>query len=192
VNDDALLARQAGLQRDAEEFVRGLGLVELLGRAGRVVPLGSAATGLMVWRDVDFGVDASGLTAGGAWETLRPLLPRCSSLRYDDDRRDRRHYFVLRIDGWKVDVSLWADGMPAEVEAFQAGLIARLEPETRLVVLRLKDFWRRRPEYPETVGAWQIYDAVLNHDVATLDGLDAYLAARGFPTRPGDRAPGPA
>jgi len=183
VNDDALLLRQAGLQRDAATFVRELGLIEMLGRAGRVLQLGSAVTGLMVWRDVDFGVDAPGLAADAAWETMRPVLPRCSSLHYTDDHEERRHYFVMRIEGWKVDVSLWFAGMPPAVEAFQAELATRLTQESRLAILRLKDFWHRLPHYPEIVGAWEIYDAVLNHEVRTLDELDAFLAARRLPTR---------
>lgn len=183
MDDDALLARQADLQREAEVFVRELGLVELLGRAGRVVQLGSAVTGLMVWRDVDFGVDAPGLTGDAAWETLRPVLGRCSSLRYAHDDDDRRHYFVMRIDGWKVDVSLWFVGMPPAVETFQAELPARLTPESRLTILRLKDVWHHLPQYPDVVSAWEIYDAVLNHGVRKLDELDSYLAACGLPTR---------
>ena len=67
VNDHALLVRQSDLQREAATFVRELGLIEMLGSAGRVLQLGSAVTGLMVWRDVDFGVDAPGLTADAAW-----------------------------------------------------------------------------------------------------------------------------
>jgi hypothetical protein len=183
VDDDDLLARQAELQREAAAFVDGIGLLELLSRAGRVVPLGSAVTGLMVWRDLDFGVDAPGLTSDGAWETLRPLLGRTSSLRYLDDREDRRHYFVMRIDGWKVDLSLWSAGMPREVESFQSALIGRLTEELRITLLRLKEVWCSLPAYPEVVSAWQIYDAVLNHNVWTLDQLDAYLSARSLPTR---------
>jgi len=183
VDDEALLARQADLQREADAFVCGLGLVELLGRAGRVVQLGSAVTGLMVWRDVDFGVEAPGLTAEAVWETMRPVLHRCSSLHYEDDHEERRHYFVMRIDGWKVDVSLWFVRMPPAVEAFQVELPARLTPGSRLAILRLKEVWHRRPHYPDVVSAWEIYDAVLNHGVRTLDELDAFLAARGLPTR---------
>lgn len=183
MDDRALLARQAELQREAAAFVGDLGLLELLGRAGRVVPLGSAVTGLMVWRDLDFGVDAPGLTSSAAWATLHPLLGRCSSLRYLEDRDDRRHYFVMRVDDWKIDVALWSAGMASEVEAFQAGLTARLTDELRISILRLKDAWCSSPVYPEIVSAWQIYDAVLNEDVRTLDELDVFLAARGFPTR---------
>jgi hypothetical protein len=183
VNDHVLLVRQADLQRDAATLVRELALIEMLGRAGRVVQLGSAVTGRMVWRDVDFGVDAPGLTAERAWETMRPLLGRCTSLHYENDGEERRHYFVMRIAGWKVDVSLWFAGLPPAVEAFQAELPARLTPESRLAILRLKDFWHRLPHYPDVVSAWEIYDAVLNHEVRTLDEFDAFLAARGLPTR---------
>ena len=182
MDDEALLERQARLQREAEAFVRELGLIELLGRAGRVVQLGSTVTGLMVWRDVDFGVDAPGLTAAAAWETMRPVLGRCSSLHYEDDRDERRHYFVMRIEGWKVDVSLWFVGMPPGVEAFQSELPARLTEESRLTILRLKDAWHRLPHYPDVVSAWEIYAAVLDHGVRTLGEPDAFLAARGLPT----------
>lgn len=185
MDDESLLDRQAALQREARDIVERLSLVGILGRAGRVVPLGSAVTGLMVWRDLDFGVGGSGLTSEAAWETVRPLLPRCSALRYDDDREERRHYYVLRIDGWKIDLSLWSDGVPAAVEAFQADLTARLTHALRLTVLRLKEAWHSLPAYPEVVSAWQIYDAVLEHDVQTLAELDAYLATRGFPTLEG-------
>jgi hypothetical protein len=183
VNNDALLARQTELQREASTFVRDLGLLEVLGRAGRVLQLGSTVTGLMVGRDVDFGVDARGLSADAAWETMRPVLHRFSSLHYEHEHGERRHYFVMRIDGWKVDVSLWFAGVPPAVEAFQAELPARLTPESRLVILRLKDCWHRLAPYPEIVSAWEIYDAVLNHGVRTLDELDAFLAGRGLPTR---------
>jgi hypothetical protein len=183
VNDEALLEREAELEREAAAVVDDLRLAEVLGRAGRVVQLGSSATGLMVWRDLDFGVDAPGLTADAAWETMRPLLARCQSLRYLHDEDDGRHHFVMHIGNWKVDVSLWPAGMPPGVETFQADLIARLDDSLRVTLLRLKTAWCSSPLYPEVLSAWQIYDAVLNHGVRTLDALDGYLRARGLPTR---------
>ena len=90
VNDEALIARQAELQREAATLIDRLDLIGVLGRAGPVVQVGSFVTGLMVWRDIDFGVAAPGLTSEAAWETMRPLLGRCSSLRYLDDRDEHR------------------------------------------------------------------------------------------------------
>jgi hypothetical protein len=89
--------------------------------------------------------------------------------------------FVMSIEGWKVDVSMWFSGVPPAVEDFQIELPARLTQQSRLTILRLKDSWYRLPHYPDVVSAWEIYDAVLNYDVRTLDELDDLLAVRGLP-----------
>jgi hypothetical protein len=157
--------------------------MNLLGAVGRVIPAGSFVTGLMVWRDVDFGVDAAGLGEREAWETMWPLVSIATAVRYKDDRDDRRHYFVLVVEGWKLDVPFWTDGAPPVVERFQSELQSRLDQELRLTILRLKDHWHREPSYPETVGGFEIYDAVLNHGVRTLEELDHYLSERALPPR---------
>lgn len=188
MDDDSLLARQTALQHEAVEFGRELGLEEMLARVGRAYPLGSSVTGLMVWRDLDYGVDAIGLTRDVAFATMLPLLARSRTALYEDDSTLDRHYFVVRIAAgggseWKLDVSFFRAGIPAGVLEFQHSLPARLTDQTRLAILRLKDSWHREATYPEPVGAYEIYEAVLDHGVRTLPELDGYLRARGLPTR---------
>ena len=148
-----------------------------------MIPLGSAVSGLMVWRDVDFGVDSPGLDVDVAWRALLPLItaPECTSLDYEN--KPDYLYFVLRVDGWKLDVTLWTDGVPEGVEPWQDALLRRLDEETRLAILRLKEAWHILPAYPYTVGGYEICVAVLDHGVRTLDELDSYLAERGLPSR---------
>jgi hypothetical protein len=153
-----------------------------------VLPLGSVVSGLMVWRDVDFGVEAPGLAVDSAWSAVLPLLtaPQCTALDYANERGgpgESRFYFVVRLDGWKLDLSIWTNGVPEGVEAWQESLAGRLNGDTRLTILRLKDAWHRLPPYPYTVGGYEICVAVLDHGVRTLDELDAYLAQRSLPTR---------
>ena len=136
----------------------------------------------MVWRDLDYGVDAPGCTSPSAWKALEPLLVDCDRLDYERVAAEGRLYFVLRLDGWKLDVSIWTAGMPPFVEEFQRRLLERLDDETRLTLLTLKDAWRRSPRYPEEISAFQIYDAVLEHRVRTTDELDAYARERRLPT----------
>jgi hypothetical protein len=183
-----LVERQRALQREATEVARDLRVEETLARAGRVVAVGSFVTGLMVWRDLDFVVDASGLTTGAAFEVLHPLLARSRAAHYENDPELRRHYFVLRIPWrgdreWKLDVSLFLAGIPPDLDASQDELRARLTDETRATILMLKDAWYTEAAYPEVVGGFEIYDAVLNSGVRTLDQLDAYLRERRLPTR---------
>ena len=186
-SDTELLERQRALQEEALRFASELGIAESLGRLGRVIPVGSVVTGLMVWRDVDFTVDAPGVAAAEVWDAVSPLLARCQSLNYTDETGDRvaetapyeRHYFVFRIDGWKLDVTVWTSGAPEGVERYQRELPERLDGETRLAILRLKDAWHTRPEYPEVVGGFEIYEAVLVHGVRTPEQLEQHLFLRG-------------
>ena len=183
-SDEELLARQELLQAEARRFAADHGVEELLAPLGRVISVGSAVTGLMVWRDLDYTVDAAGTTAAAVWEALRPLLPRCRRLLYADETGDRvaetapyeRHYFVFRIDDWKLDITIWTNGAPVDVERYQRELVSRMDDEARLAILRLKDAWHTRPEYPEVIGAFEIYEAVLEHGIRTPEELERYLA----------------
>jgi len=73
-------------------------------------------TGLMARRDIDFGVDGSGLSSDLAWEAVGPLLRRCSELRDLDDRDARRERAALeagvrlrRISGLPLDARTVAE-----------------------------------------------------------------------------------
>ena len=179
LSDDELLARQAALQAEARAFLATHRIEERLALAGSVLLVGSYTTGLMVWRDLDVCVDARGLDREGAWHLVRPLVHAADRVHYErfEEQDDRRHYFVLRLEGWKLDLSLFTAGIPPEVEAFQERLLRRLDDEMRLLLLRLKEAWWTRPEYPEVVSAFEIYEAVLN-GVRTEDALADELRRR--------------
>jgi hypothetical protein len=180
--DAELLERQAALQAEAQDFVAEHGIERLLERLGRVIPVGSAVTGLMVWRDLDYMVDAPGAAVGEVWDGLRPLLHACQQLVYADETGElageaapfERHYFVLRLAGWKLDISVWTNGSPAQVERDQEKL-RELDASTRLAILRIKDARYERPDYPEVVGGFEVYEAVLEHGVRTAEEFEMYL-----------------
>lgn len=137
-----LLERQDALQAEARQVVAELDLVALLGRAGRPEQIGSAVSGLMVWRDLDLSVVCGTLTREGAFETMYPLLTGARVLRAEyrnetgrhapaELRGDERHYFVLHYltaggHEWKIDVSLWLGDAPRDDLAFLERLRVRL------------------------------------------------------------------
>ena len=146
-----------------------------------MVLVGSYATGLMVWRDLDVCADARDLGRAAAWELVRPLVLAAARVRYEylEEPDDRRHYFVLHLGGWKLDLSLFTAGIPPEVTAFQTELLARLDDETRLAILRLKELWHTRPEYPYVVGGFEICEAVLD-GIRTPEELEQRFRDRGL------------
>jgi hypothetical protein len=188
LRDDELLERAAALRVEGRDFLDRHAVEARLAQAGPVQLVGSLVTGLMVWRDVDVCVDTRDLERPAAWELVLPLVRAAERVRYEhlDARDDRRHYFVLAVDGWKLDISLFTNGIPPEVGEFQRDLLGRLDDDLRVVILRLKELWHLRPEYPEVVGGYEICSAVLA-GARTPRELDAYLAEREI-LRPPPRA----
>jgi hypothetical protein len=128
------------------------------------------------------GPHARTARAREVWDELRPLLHACQRLAYTDETGElageaapfERHYFVFRLAGWKLDISVWTNGSPEEVERHQEKL-RELDASTRLAILRIKDARHRRPDYPEVVGGLEVYEAVLEHGVRTAEEFEMYL-----------------
>ncbi len=135
----------------------------------------------MVWRDLDVCVDARGLGRVEAWALVEPFVLAADRVRYEqlEEPDDRRHYFVLRLGSWKLDLSLFTAGIPPGVKTFQADLLSRLDAETRLAILRLKELWHTRPEYPDLVGGFEICEAVLD-GLRTPEELEQRFRDRGL------------
>lgn len=150
----------------------------------------------MVWRDLDVSVLTPGLTAEQALRLPTPLLsrPDITSARYlnqtgrftpEGKPRNARFFFMVFYEpegghAWKVDISFWLDDSRDE-EACTRRLCERVDDDTRLTILWLKDRAFQTPHYRVSVHSTDIYDAVLEHGVRTPEALDAYLVERGKP-----------
>jgi hypothetical protein len=62
-----------------------------------------------------------------------------------------------------------------------AALRARLAGADRPAVLRVKDAVCRRPTYRRDVSSMDVYAAVIDHAVRTVEQFDAWSASRGQP-----------
>jgi hypothetical protein len=192
-----LLSRQDALQQEARQIVETLGLHERLGQAGQVSEHGSSISGLMAWRDIDFGVTSPGLTTERAFEIMLPLLqhPQTARVRYQNetgprtfmgDQRNERLFFMVYYDHtdgetWKIDIAFWLWPEPRGESHAATAIRDRLTGETRVAILWIKDLWHGLAAYPSVVGSVDIYTAVLDHGVRTPGEFDAYLAERGKP-----------
>lgn len=190
---DDLLRRQDDLQSEAAGLRADLALETVLARHGRVMGVGSATLGLMVWRDLDLTVVCPALDAGGVADT-GALLGRHAQVREvcfrndtGDWNTDPRYpdglYLGLQCRSpagqrWKVDV--WFVDEPARQPdlAHVRDLPARLTDETRAAILLVKDAWVGRPEYGNGVSSWDIYAAVLDDGVRTPDDFEAWTHRR--------------
>ena len=198
--DEDLLARQSALQQEAREVLAGLDLAALVAGTGSLLVTGSFVSGLMCWPEVDVMVHVgSGFSPPDVMSLLAWIVsrPGVTGLDYRDERgprcvtgqvRDERYHVPITVDRdggpWQVDLTLWLHDPHHNVTRWHEDLRERITAEQRLAVLRIKDVWHRRPEYPDQVGGLDIYAAVLEDGVRTPEQFAAWLARREPPAAP--------
>ena len=190
-----LLDRQRALQVEAEQVARDIKLMELAKPLGDPILVGSAALGLMVWRDLDVTVvcprlDIDAVVQVGSRLALHPRMREVvfrndtgawntnTNPTYPDGLYLGLSYRSAGGDDWKSDI--WFVDEPdrqPDLEHIKT-LPSRLTGETRLAILRVKSAWASRPEYPSVVRSFDIYTAVLDGGVRSPDDFAAWLAQR--------------
>jgi hypothetical protein len=195
--DQELLTRQAALQAEAAQVLAELDLARLFGDVGPVLVVGSYLSGLMCWRELDVCLLAgASYTPSDVLEALKRVveLPGFAGLSYRDERGERcptgqavdeRYHVPFDLDAgrgrWRIDLSVWLRDLHGHVADWHTKLGDTITDEQRLAVLWIKDVWHRLPSYPDEVGGWEIYTAVLRDGVRTPEQFARWLAANGFP-----------
>lgn len=175
-------------------MISELGLLTGFASYNPVLITGSFVSGLMVWRDLD--VMLLGGPQLSPTEVLTAIsglvaLPGLVGFRYADERgqrsptgesRDERYHVPMtyvRPSGiWRLDLTFWLHDPHENVAAWHEVLRDSLTFQERVDILGIKDVWHRRPEYPEAVSGFEIYTAVLDHGVHTLQQFEIWLAAK--------------
>jgi hypothetical protein len=192
-----LLARQAALQAEAADVLAELDLGSLFGDVGPVLVMGSYVSGLMCWRDLDIGLLAGvEFSPSDVLDLLKQVaeLPGFVGFTYRDERgercptgeaRDERYHVPFDLDAgqgrWRIDLSVWLRDLHGHVAAWHEELRETISDEQRLAMLRIKDVWHRLSSYPDQVGGWEVYNAVLGDGVRAPEEFGRWLTANGFP-----------
>lgn len=188
----ALVERQQRLQDEAVALRAELGIDAILGAVGEPVVVGSAALGLMTWRDLDITVVCDRLDRGAVLAVAQAIgmLPGVHAVQFRNDtgrwNTDPGYPDGLFLgvgctarsgDAWSLDI--WFVDEPDRQPdlADIASLPARLDDEMRLAILTIKTAWCDQPAYGSEITGHQIYAAVLDHGVRTIDEFEAHRSS---------------
>jgi hypothetical protein len=193
--DEDLATRRSALRSEARGLLDELDRCGIFTGLGPLMATGSYVSDLMCWRDLDVG-----LVVGADYspnEVLQLLsrvveLPGVVGFDYRDERfarsptgevRDERYHVPVFLDRggstWRVDVTLWLHDPHENVTEWHEALRETITDEQRAAVLRIKDVWHRLPTYPDQVGGFEIYTAVIHDGVRSPEQFRGWLAERG-------------
>lgn len=183
-----LLAVDERLRAEADALLQERGLQQLIEEYAPVHITGSYTLHLMVWRDLDLAMEAPTISVPEFFDLGKRITMLLSPLKmfftnnrdHDGSRYPRGLYWGIRLGdvrrgAWKID--LWAfdsDECRAKVRECDA-LKRRLNDENRLTILRLKSQLWDTAQYRDTITSQDIYEAVLDGGVDTLDGFFKHL-----------------
>jgi hypothetical protein len=175
------------LKREATDLLNETGLLTILGEYGVVHVTGSYSYDVMTWRDIDICLEVEQVELPPVFNLGREIasLPNVASMYF-------RNEFVLKTPGnptavfwcidfvlpndvqWKVDVLIsTADHVKPIVEQ-GARLTTRLTARERETVLEIKGVLSQQPEYRREFRSSDIYAAVLDHGVASVEEWHAW------------------
>ena len=181
--DRALLALSRANQRAAWRLIERLDVVGAWSRTGAEARLvESLRTGLLMTHlDVDFHVYSPTVSVGASFAAVAEIASHegvsdvgFRNLLATEEQCLEWHLRVADEEGrtWQLDLIHMPSGSPFDgfFERVADRIRARLTPETRMAVLRLK---HSVPEGMKVAGV-EIYRAVLDGDVRTWDELMAW------------------
>jgi hypothetical protein len=186
-----LFKLQEELQAEAEAVHKHLNL-EKLEELGKPVKVGSAALGLMVRRDLDITVICPVLdeTATNSIARIGGELIRHPRVRLVTMRDDTGHWNVdpgypdglylgvkyrsLQGKDWNLDI--WFVDEPDRQPdlAHLKAIPEKLTPEARLAILAIKQAWTKHAGYGSVVSSYDVYTAVLEHDVRSPEQFEQW------------------
>lgn len=173
------------LQKEANEILSDLQLVELLKKYGRLKIVGSLALGLMSWKDIDLLVETKP-SYNDCLEVVNYLfkIKKVYNLHLQDFRKsvfiDRPKGIYIGIkylngktkdDLWKIDVWFMETSKTEQTLDF---VKENLTNDTRKIILEIKNEIRKKA-WGKKISGLDVYKAVLSHEVKTLEEFKQYL-----------------
>ena len=183
-----LLLLDKQIHEEADELLEKKGLLKILGQYGIPLVTGSYSLGLMTWRDLDIYLENDDLDEkdffrlGG--EIVSSFNPVKMSFRNErlakTEGLPRGLYWGIylgneRKGAWKIDV--WALDKKECMQGLQfcADIANKLTPVSRIKILEIKSQCWHDPQYRKSFTSNDIYTAVLEKNVNSIDEFRSYL-----------------
>ena len=198
MTDEELLKQASDLRAEANRLLYDEGLFRLINSVGPACVIGSFALDLMTWPDIDISVQLPHEKDIATFFDLgREIAPRFQATRMSFSNMFIRPdvpfeyglYWGMRLlyggRTWKID--LWGYGeeaYQANFEAFEK-LRGQLQDADRMAILRIKNEVCQRAEYRSEILSIDVYEAVAQHRVHTIEEFDEWLLRRAVRAKAG-------
>lgn len=188
---DDLSKKQDVLQKEALKQIDELQLGKVLSPFGEVVIVGSVATGLMTWPDIDIEVIGGKFPSKKDFSNLKKALSTkgVSDVSFIDNRDSAASHLpaglymgckrqvgtaIWKIDMWFIEAN---SQKSARKDIFW--IMDALTPEKKKIILSIKSQISHNPKYRKSIFSTDIYKAVFEEGISSFDEFEEYLRKSG-------------
>lgn len=195
-----ILDKSKKIQKEAQDVLKTLDLINLLSSYGKPEVIGSVALELMTWRDIDIEVVVENLSHNILAEVVSNLLKKSfrrldfavidNRVRFGQNSKTPKSLYIgMKYFGddipndqllganpniWKIDIHFLLE-QDSQGKQKTNEIRKKLTKDNRKIILEIKDQVAMNPKYRKEVFSVDIYQAVLDENVKNLKGFKEYL-----------------
>ena len=179
------------IKEEAGKLLYEKGLLAILNNYGLVHITGSYALDLMTWRDLDIYIATNTITEAQFFELGAAINCKFNPVKmsYRNERIQRSEglppglywgvYFGNeRKDAWKIDIWAMDEKECKRRIQYCDDLAARINDSAKQAILAIKSACWTDPEYRRSYAGKDIYEAVLDNKIRTIEEFRGFLKTK--------------
>lgn len=186
-----LILQQNKLQKEGNNILEKLQLLQFLSKYGKPIITGSLATGLMTWRDIDIELVDETKLSQNIFDTVSYLfgIDNIKNIQLNNNIGGRIRannpdglYLGFQYQDqelWKIDIWFIHNEKQHSGKDDVLWLKNNIDEEKRKSILIIKNQIAVHPKYRKTIFSTDIYDAVLKENIMSYEGFIEYINSKG-------------
>ena len=179
------------IKDEADDILYGQELFAILSKYGVPCITGSYALNLMTWRDLDIYIQKDNINEAEFFQLGAEVNKRYHPVKmsYRNERITQTKGLPVglywgvylgneRKGAWKIDIWAVNENECRQLVKFCDDIAVKLTPSTTQIILTIKSNCWQDPEYRRSYTSSDIYEAVLDKGITTLEEFKAYLKAK--------------
>jgi hypothetical protein len=168
-------------QEQANRLLHEFGLLSKLNEYGKTHIIGSCKMNLMAWNDLDIDVENNTITISSIHELLKYIIDVFKPIWFEGKQEimDGKKCFFIGFETevlgelWNVDIWFLDKTEIEKCEKYCNEIIRRTKDDEILqnIIIEMKRELRSRGMYSSVYGSVDVYDAVLNRKIYSVDEM---------------------
>lgn len=182
-----VLSYSKSIKEEADELLRNHKVLETLQKFGEIKFTGSYELDLMYKKDIDITLINDKITIADFTLLGKELIDKLNtpSVYYRntritavDKRPENALYWGINTGEWWLDI--WAMNIKVyqRAEKYIKEIKSKLTNQNKIIILQLKSELLKSNSYGKSFGSREIYDAVLNNNVSSVQAFEEYVKVK--------------